>query len=441
MPQGQFTGSRIRERRIDQGLRQAELAKQAGISPSYLNLIEHNRRRIAGKLLNEIARALGLDPQVLSDGAESGTLDALRRAAARAGEGPGEAELDRIEEFAGRFPGWAGLLAAQDRSLDTLEARVRGMSDRLAHDPQLASSLHEVISAVTSIRSTSGILTGGEEIDADWQARFHRNIYDDAQRLADSSQALVRYLDETGAERGAPLSAIEEADALIEARGGHLPEIEREGAEAIEAVLADATELVSGAGRAVARQRLERYAADAGVLPLAAFSEAARDEGHDPLALSRRFGVPLPRVMRRLASLPPERGHPVTGLAICDGAGVLTALTPLSEASLPRAGGACPLWPLFEALSRPGQPLRSLVRLPSGTSPALLAYAVCEPLGGVGYGAPVTHEATMIYTAAPPDMAGEEARAVGLSCRICPRDDCAARREPSILAGADLAAR
>ena len=46
-----LTGSRIRERRVMAGQKQADLAKAIGISASYLNLIEHNRRRIGGKLL------------------------------------------------------------------------------------------------------------------------------------------------------------------------------------------------------------------------------------------------------------------------------------------------------------------------------------------------------------------------------------------------------
>ena len=57
-----LTGSRIRERRGIAGLKQAELANMVGISASYLNLIEHNRRRIGGKLLLNIAATLGVDP-------------------------------------------------------------------------------------------------------------------------------------------------------------------------------------------------------------------------------------------------------------------------------------------------------------------------------------------------------------------------------------------
>ena len=56
MPERHMIGTRIRERRVLSGIRQNDLARRAGISPSYLNLIEHNRRRIGGKtLLNYLA--------------------------------------------------------------------------------------------------------------------------------------------------------------------------------------------------------------------------------------------------------------------------------------------------------------------------------------------------------------------------------------------------
>ena len=55
MPRSAFAGTRIRERRMTLGLRQSEVALRAGISGSYLNLIEHNRRRIGGKLLLDLA--------------------------------------------------------------------------------------------------------------------------------------------------------------------------------------------------------------------------------------------------------------------------------------------------------------------------------------------------------------------------------------------------
>ena len=79
-----LTGSRIRDRRLIRGLRQADLARKIGISTSYLNLIEHNRRRIGGKLLNALADALDVEVSVLNQGAEASLIAALREAEAAA---------------------------------------------------------------------------------------------------------------------------------------------------------------------------------------------------------------------------------------------------------------------------------------------------------------------------------------------------------------------
>ena len=62
----QLTGYRIRERRRQLGLTQAGVAKQVGISPSYLNLIEANKRSIAGAVLNRITELLDLDAETLT---------------------------------------------------------------------------------------------------------------------------------------------------------------------------------------------------------------------------------------------------------------------------------------------------------------------------------------------------------------------------------------
>ena len=50
-------GARIRERRRTLKISQADLARRVGISASYLNLIEHNHRAIAGSLLRRTADA------------------------------------------------------------------------------------------------------------------------------------------------------------------------------------------------------------------------------------------------------------------------------------------------------------------------------------------------------------------------------------------------
>jgi transcriptional regulator with XRE-family HTH domain len=182
------TGSRIRERRSIVGLKQAELAQQLGISASYLNLIEHNRRRIGGKLLLNIAALLGVEPSTLTEGAEA-TLIAGLRDAALAAHLP-ETEVARADELAGRFAAWAEVMAANHRRITSLERTIETMTDRLAHDPNLAASLHEVLSTAASIRSTAGILAEEKDLDPAWRDRFHVNINQDSERLAEAPKRL-----------------------------------------------------------------------------------------------------------------------------------------------------------------------------------------------------------------------------------------------------------
>ena len=433
MPLRQSTGSRIRERRNDLRIRQSDLAAAAGISASYLNLIEHDRRRIGGKILNDIARALQVEPGLLAEGTETALLDTLRTAAATLPSAG--AEVPRTEEFAARFPGWAALIASLAAQNAGLAARVTALTDRLANDPKLASSLHEVISAVTSIRSTSSILVGNDDIDRDWQGRFHQNIYQDSQRLAEASRELIQFLDAPKERQVAVLSPIEQVEAFLGSLSYHIPALE--GGDPVLSPEA-AAQGGPGVGGAAATQMLVRqltqYRQDVQALPLAPFQTAAREADYDPIALARQFGVPVVQVLRRLAALPPDQGHPPFGLAVCDAGGTLIMQKPAPGFSLPRGGGICPIWPIFGAFSAPERPLRVLVELPQDPVQHHLCYAVAVPSGELSYGRAVHYRATMLVR---PDVAitkdGTSAEKVGMSCRVCPRRECGQRREPSIL--------
>ncbi|WP_239450480.1 XRE family transcriptional regulator [Loktanella sp. S4079] len=426
-----LTGSRIREKRLDQGLRQAAVAEAVGISPSYLNLIEHNRRRIGGKLLSDLARVLSVDPVMLTDGADSDLLDQMRSAAATLGP---DAEIARAEEFAARYPGWSALVVAQARRIAALHEHTLALTDRMAHDPQLANSLHEVISAVTSIRSSASILVTQEQLDADWQKRFHQNIHKDSLRLADSSEALIAYLEAPETKLEVAQSPFEQMEAALALRDYQLEQLE--GRDPDIAELGQEMGLTGSSLRlfdAYARQ----YQDDAIQLPLAEFSQAARDLDYDPSQLARQFRVDFATVLRRLASLPSHEGHPRMGLAVCDASGALTFLKPVPGFTYSRATDACPLWPIFSALSRPTQPIRAEVTLPDAGQTRFMCYAMAMPKGEQQFDVIPVLQSTMLVIADPAESAGFSIP-VGGSCRICPRSDCATRREPAIigLAGA-----
>ncbi|MEM8630904.1 MAG: helix-turn-helix domain-containing protein [Pseudomonadota bacterium] len=426
-----LTGSRIREQRLRLGVKQAELAASVGVSASYLNLIEHNRRRIAGKLVLDIARSLQVEPQLLIEGAEAALLDTLREAAGRMQDA--QAEVARVEDFAGRLPGWAGLVAAQHRRIRFLERTVETLTDRLAHDPHLAASLHDMISTITSIRSTAAILTDTDNIEPEWQARFQRNIGEDSERLSETGQSLVAYLDDVADAEQAMSSPQDELEAFLKARSYHFAELEN-ASETPDDLVAAAQELTSQSGRSLARSFLSRYAADAAALPLGPFHEAALDMGFRPDTLSQRFGVDLARVFRRLATLPNRAGKAPVGLVVCDGSGSLTFRKPTEGFSVPRFGAGCPLWPLYQALSRPMVPVQARLRQAGPAGRPVTAYAIAQPLYPGGFSGPVVFEASMLVLSDGQDRTEEDGPLqVGSSCRVCPAQSCDARREPSIL--------
>ncbi len=424
-PTQRLAGSRIREKRLDRGLRQAKVAEKVGISPSYLNLIEHNRRRIGGKLLADLARVLNVDMSLLADGVDAETLDQIRSAAATLGD---TVEVDRAEELAARYPGWGALIAAQARRIAALEEKSQMLTDRLAYDPLLAGSLHEVISAVSAIRSSASILVGPEDLDRDWQRRFHENIHNDSVRLAASSEALITYLEAPEAVLEQSGSPFEQVEDYLATTGFHLAALE-EGSNPDD-VLQDAD--LGDAAATVLRAVLKRYVSDAASLPLVAFQKACKDNAYDPAAIARVFDVPFSTVLRRMAQLPPGKGHPPIGLVVGDAAGALTFIKSVPGFSIPRKGGACPLWPIFGALSRPSQPLCQHVEMPAPNATRFLCYAIAEPMGALAFDAPPALQTIMLVMPDPPETA-HAPHPVGMSCRICPRQNCTGRREPALL--------
>lgn len=436
MSKSGLTGSRIREKRISNGMRQVKLAQKVGISPAYLNLIEHNRRRIGGKLLVDLSRELGVEPSALSEGAEAALLEVLSDASA--GMPAAKAETPRVEELAGRFPGWSALIAAQYRRSMSLERVVEALSDRLTHDPQLADSMHEVLSVVTAIHSTSAILAEDGDLDPEWRTRFHRNLYEDSQRLAQSAQSLVAYLaanDDGGANAPAGLPQ-EELAGWLGARNFHVSELEGPNAVPVDAFLAGQDQLTSAATTAsFAKTYLERYRKDAQQVAQNLLARAMKKEGVNPLALAQGFGCDLATIMRRIACQPEENASSPFGLVVCDGSGALTFKKAIEGFNLPGYGAGCPLWPLYQAMLRPMSPIRAVVEQSGHRARRYLTYAVSQPSIMTGFDMPQLFETTMLILPddradIPPDL---PVLPVGASCRTCPRLDCDARREPSIL--------
>ena len=423
-----LTGTRIRDRRAMAGTKQSELARQIGISASYLNLIEHNRRRIGGKLLLDIASALGVELSALTEGAEAALVATLREAGSDATMP--KAEFDSAEDFAGRFPGWADALALSHRKLVGLEHTVEVLSDRLAHDPQLAASVHEVLSTAASIRSTASILAEDKDLSAEWRDRFHANIDADSRRLADSSKTLVGFLDSETGEAAITGTPQEEVESFLEAHNYGFEAVESGNADVAQ-MIEDAPQITSLSARHIARGVLDRMVADSGRVSLVQLRDAIAKSGIDPPALAAHFKVSVSCVLRRLAAVP-ELGF---GLVVADRAGSLLFRKGAEGFVIPRYGSACPLWPLFQAMGQPGQALYQRVHMPGRGTAMFDCYAAAEPIGPIALNIPPLVQSTMLIVpvAATDHATGPAPFGVGPACRICAVGDCAGRREPSIL--------
>jgi XRE family transcriptional regulator, fatty acid utilization regulator len=431
MTDGQLTGTAIREHRQRLRMRQSDLAKQVGISASYFNQIEHNRRRIGGKLLSDIANALGVTLAVLAEGADIRLIEALRDA--QANEQGVRGDFGAPEGFAGRYPAWARLLVARHRRVQNLELLVETLTDRLAHDSQLGDALHELLSTVTAIRSSASILVDDPELEPAWRDRFQRNIIEDSARLAKGAQVLVDYL---GVDTTTPAGATtprDEFDQFLDDNSHHFATLEKSGSAAISDLVEKGTALKSAQSRAIAKDYLQTYVRIAKQLPLARMTEAISRLGPDPLAISAESGAPLPVVLQRMACLPLPYG-----IAVCDLSGTMILRKQTEGFSLPRHGGACALLPLFEALTQPLRPLRQILQQSGRDRGTVLTYSVAAPLapfgldGNGGLRAYMLIIPTSTAPALPDPMPNP--REVGLTCRICAVADCLSRREPSLQA-------
>lgn len=426
MPLPALTGTKLRERRLAAGLRQSDVATTAGISASYLNLIEHNRRKVTPEVMERLADALSIDRQALAEGKDADLIADLRAAAARGGEQG--VEVERVDDFVHRLPGWAALLVALDARGLALERAVEALNDRMTHDPHLSQSLHELLSSLSSVRATAAILAETPDLEPDWATRFHRNLHQDSERLAAGAEALVGYLDAgQGIGEQGIASPQEEVEDWLRGRAWALADAEL--AAGLEDEIA---RLASSAARSLARAHVARAREDAAWLPEADFAVALNELGPDPLAVADRFGCSPLAAMRRIAGVAGMQA----GLVACDGSGTLIFRKPATGFPLPRFGSACPLWPLYAALGRPMQPVEAQVQMAGQSDRRHRVVAWGEVRHPQGLRGPELREAAMLIL--PDDGAGPVTR-IGSSCRVCARGDCPARREPSILASEGLA--
>lgn len=487
-------GMRLRERRKSLGRTQAELAGLVGISASYLNLIEHNKRQVGGALLRRLAEELEVGIEYLDGAAERRLIQDLEEIATDPSHTDLEIDPENAADLVARHRPWASLIVKLHRAhLDQTET-VRALSDRLSQDPFLSDAVHGMLSNIAAIRSTSEILASVGDIPEEQQQRFHRNLAEESARLSDVAQAMAGYFDRAPSRLGSVTPAEEVDDFLLEHQnyfavleeavegfasglgcdpvapefesvakarlGAHAPETaaalpsaSRRFAmaralvvaalrEEIEEIVASSELLTSDAALVRARRALQSYAAAALLMPYERFRETAVACRYDIDTLQYRFGVSLEQTCHRLASLrrPGAEGVPFAFMR-SDPAGYITKRLPLRDLPLPRYGGACPLWAIYRAFQTPDRVFRHLVEFPDRSRFVFIGRTVAKHATGfdrprhlvsIMLGCDALYAPDIVYGDGLDLSAKSAAEPVGSACRICPREDCRHRQEHPI---------
>lgn len=458
--QRSILGTRIRQQRRETGITQSALAQKVGISASYLNLIEWNKRPIAGALLRNIADALNLAPEELDDTSEGRLLESLTEISQLPSLQALGVENERTSELIGRFPGWAKGIAALMRSERDATMRAQTLSNRLSNDPFFSEAVHRMLTRVAAIRSAAEILTEYSDVSPEQRARFDAIIFEESRTLSSVGEALAAYLEKT-AETDGVLTPLDEVETLFVARENHFAEIEsatraltedltepqpvsrRAKARSlvdehlagfIESLVQDQPQIKTAAARARAQRALADYATNALLMPMESFAARAMDAGYDIEALADGYSTEIRAVCQRLTALPAQEGVLRFGYFQANAAGTIIEMLGLEGLAIPRYVPACPLWTLFRAQQSPEAVIRQRALFPSGARFVFVARARLS--GPTGFGKPrhyltdmlAMSEADAAHTVYAPDRS-TVVEEVGPSCRLCPRHACAHRVE------------
>jgi len=220
-----LAGHRIRARRQELNLTQAGLAATVGVSPSYLNLIEHNRRTIGGTLLLRIAKALDTSPEALSGREEARLAAEFAEVIADPALKSVAIPAERLSELVGAAPELARAALTTFRAYRDAREQAEALAERLAQDPFLAEASHQLLTLITSIRSFSEILQDYGDMDDVQRGRFINAIAEESSKLTGLSREMFDFLGGRAARRPHQTPE-EEVDDLIHDHNNHFPTLE-----------------------------------------------------------------------------------------------------------------------------------------------------------------------------------------------------------------------
>jgi predicted transcriptional regulator/transcriptional regulator with XRE-family HTH domain len=434
-------GPTLRRLRMGQGLSQQALAQKLGISTSYLNLIEHDQRGVTANLLFKLAKILDVDLETLSGDQERDYEIKLREVFADPMLGLATVPETETQAIAAAAPNavrailalhraWTG--AREDSEGITLPSgrKILLPADEVReyfhahanHFPSLEQAAEAISATLQSatlgtnhalaerLRQKHGLVVVVRPLPG------NRRAYDPAARLLTLSETVSR--ESRGFQMAFQL-------ALLEARDG------------VEALIRMASPTSLDAAELL-RIGLLNYTAGAIIMPYQPFLNHAAEVRYDVDFIAARFGVSYEQACQRLSSLQRSgaRGVPFFFLRV-DPAGNVSKRFSASGFPFMRFGGTCPRWIVHSAFATPGTIRVQVAELPDGQTFLCFARAITgrparwgdpPPVHVVAMGCDITQRDSIAYGDGIDVLTAVVG--IGLSCRLCDRQDCRSRAFP-----------
>lgn len=448
-------GAKVRALRRREGLTQVRLAERLGISASYLNLIEHDKRPLTAPLLIKLASLFELDVTTFSSEQDTALeSDLLEVFGDPMFEGMGLTNVG-VREMISSAPEVGRAVIELYRSYRNAVAQSARLALAVADGQDMVDAharlpSEEVTAFIQHRRNHFPVLE--EAADALWR---------DAQLQPNDLRAgLARYLESLGvrvrfcpAQAGA-IRSYDPGRRELSLSDGLTRSARRfQLAHQVALItLSDTLDelsrsdgLKSEASRSLCRMVLANYFAGAVMMPYTDFHAACESERYDIDLLARRYGATFEQVCHRMTTLqrPGEEGVPFHFLKV-DTAGNISKRFSASGIRFARFGGACPRWNAAMSLLNPGQLRIQVSRMPDGMTYFCVARTVRKGAGGfrapqivhaIGLGCDLAYADRLVY-ADGMDLASTEVVPIGVTCRLCDRARCEQRAFPSL--GAEL---
>ncbi len=449
-------GAKVRSLRRQRGLSQVQLADRLGISASYLNLIEHDRRALPAPLLIKIAEILDVDLKTLSAEHDARTVADLLEVLGDPLFEQEELTTAEVRDLAAHAPGAARAVVKLYRAF----RESREAADNLAMKLSGGGDLSGVDASRLPTEEVSDLIQRHMNYFPELEEGAEALWRDARLEAEDISQGLARYLQQA---HGVTVR-IEKSAAMGRAVRSYdrqrktlwLSEVLRRGSrnfqtayqvglltqsEVLERIASD-PQLTGDASRALARVVLANYFASAVLMPYRPFLDAARSERYDIDLLGHRFRTSFEQTCHRLTTLrrPGAEGVPFHFVRV-DIAGNISKRFSATGLRFARFSGACPRWNVFSAFLTPGMFRTQLSQMPDGTSYFWIARTIRKEFGGyhapssllaLAIGCEVSHARQLVYADGVDLESSKAAVPVGITCRLCDRMDCEQRAFPPI---------